>query len=150
MCCDTGIYYKMYCGTAQYICQYMTMHRRMHHNTSKIIHVLQDVAWPTCPVHGGKSLVGLGQSSADWPVCYVLWPCRSSESRIRVTPPGRGSLSLFQYICQYITKDYKMCCDTGIYCKIYCGTSQYICQYMTIHRRIHHNTSKIHVLQDVL
>ena len=74
MCCDTGIYCKMYCGTSQYICRYMTIHRRIHHNTSKI-HVLQDLAWPTCPIHSGKSLVGLGESSADWPVCYVSLKC---------------------------------------------------------------------------
>ena len=33
------------------------------------------MAWPTCAVHSGKSLVGLGESSADWPVCYVSLKC---------------------------------------------------------------------------
>ena len=98
MCCDTGIYCKMYCGTSQHICQYMTIHRRIHHNTSKIIHVLQDVAWPTWPVHGGKSLVGLGQSSADWPVCYVSLQC---HCRIIVVHLNT-SVSTSQYIVEYI------------------------------------------------
>ncbi len=80
------------------ICQYVTIHRRIHHNTSKIIHVLQDVAWPTWPVHSGKSLVGLGQSSADWPVCYVSLQC---QCRITVVHLNT-SVNTSQYIVEYI------------------------------------------------